>query len=103
METINGGVRVEFWKDIVLHGFPLNRGQLDIYHALFGAVGGKAHNSRALALAKLARRTAHIIALGCWAYDHGAASWRGGVLGLCAGQHHHHRTGRMVRQHVGVI
>jgi hypothetical protein len=25
VKTINGGVRVEFWKDIVLHGFSFMR------------------------------------------------------------------------------
>ena len=78
------------------------RGQLDIYNPFFGAVGRKTHNGRALTLAKLARRAAHVVALGCWADNDGAARWRGGVLGLCAGQHHHHGARILAGQIIGV-
>jgi hypothetical protein len=60
-------------------------------------------NGRALALAQLARGTAHVVALGGRADNDGPAGRCGGVLGLSAGQHDHHRTGRMIGQHVGIM
>jgi hypothetical protein len=35
----------------------------------------ESYNGRALALAKLARRAAHVVALGGWANDDGPAGW----------------------------
>ena len=40
-----------------------------------GAMRGKTYNGGALALAKLARRAAHVVALRGRANDDGAASW----------------------------
>lgn len=76
--------------------------ELNIDDALFSAMRWETDNGRALPLAQLARGTADIIALGCWAYDHGPAGRCGGVLGLSAGQHHHHGAGIVAGQHVGV-
>ena len=65
-------------------------------------MGREPHNGRALALAQLARRAAHIIALGGRADHHRAAAWCGGVAGLRAGQHYHHRPGGVVGQHIRI-
>lgn len=60
------------------------------------------HNGRALALAELAARAAHVVALSCRTNDHRAPGWRGGVGRGGRWQHHHHRPGRMIGQRVSV-
>ena len=79
------------------------RGQLNIYDALFGPMRWETDNGRALTLAQLTRGTAHVVALGGRTYDHGPARWRNRIGRGSAGQHHHHRTGRMVGQRVGIL
>jgi hypothetical protein len=66
-------------------------------------VGRKAHNGRALSLAELTCRAAHIVALGCWADNHGAASGRGGVLRGGAGQHNNNRARILAGQIIRVV